>query len=446
MKKINIFIDGSYYSKLWNFMMTEHLPFQYIMNWKKFDYYLCKFISNEEGTSIDDYIINQTTICLTQELECEFNEQFLDILKNNEISISYGSKDLTEKREIRQLLTWETCESYYKDSFDYAVFILDSNNYIPVIDGLRREGVKSIIFFLSDISNPQTQIFKFADYAIDFEYLFNEKIDMDANKVFIRRVINNNSKESDKRFYKFVKNNDKNQVNFYIHRSIGLKLDINQGKVIANDIEVRSEINNPIKLYSYSYDGIKYYICIKTIDDFINIMKSGIPLKNNIETMVIDTTNTNQNLVAYYFDAVTDYSWITFPKTELLFSYNQDCSHVSKKEQYKLLIEEESKKTFIQADTKEETLAIIKRAAEEHLLIDGYIENIMNGGYSVDVGHNIKGFLPLGKADPGMITDTTVLIGVTSKFYIEELDLENFNLVLNRKKYIKEYVAASNIV
>ncbi len=430
MRKINYFIDGIYYSKLWKFMMKDHLPFQYVLNWNNLEKYIFTYLSEKENCPTDEFYTNEKALYFPHSIERSFNEKFFESLINNNITIKYS--DNGRKNTIEHLFTWDTATSYYETPFDYAVFIIQNNEYIPIIEGLRREGVKSVVLFLSDISKDSGSLLKAADYSLDFEYLFNVKNDIEAKSVFIRRIIDNNVRESDKRFYKYLKSAPENkQFIFYVHRSLRLQLNIKRNILIASDIELNSEIENPIKLILYTYDGLKYYRCFRKFEEFKEIISSGIEIKNNVETLVIDATSDSQYLIEYYFNSTLNTEFISFPVNET--------KGTSKKDLYKTFIENEKNTAFHELKDYTETIKSIKFAFDNQTVISGHIEKTVNGGYTVNIGQGIKGFLPLGKADSIMISDLESLIGVTSSFYVEELVLgEKFNLVLNRKNYVKK--------
>jgi len=78
-------------------------------------------------------------------------------------------------------------------------------------------------------------------------------------------------------------------------------------------------------------------------------------------------------------------------------------------------------------------------AFKEHKPVDGLIEKEVKGGYEVDLGHGLKGFLPSSKADIQRLEKTDILVGQTAKFYLERLYSEKkINIILNRRKWMEE--------
>ncbi|HNX73181.1 MAG TPA: 30S ribosomal protein S1 [Spirochaetales bacterium] len=85
----------------------------------------------------------------------------------------------------------------------------------------------------------------------------------------------------------------------------------------------------------------------------------------------------------------------------------------------------------------------IATAFKEHTPVDGKIEKEVKGGFEVDIGHGLKGFLPSSKADIQRIEKGDYLIGLTSKFYLERLYSDKkVNIILNRRKWMEEDIDA----
>jgi len=85
----------------------------------------------------------------------------------------------------------------------------------------------------------------------------------------------------------------------------------------------------------------------------------------------------------------------------------------------------------------------IATAFKEHKPVDGTIEKEVKGGFEVDIGHGLKGFLPSSKADIQRIEKGDYLVGLTCKFYLERLYSEKkINIILNRRKWMEEDIDA----
>ncbi len=82
---------------------------------------------------------------------------------------------------------------------------------------------------------------------------------------------------------------------------------------------------------------------------------------------------------------------------------------------------------------------MIANSFKDHLPVEGTIEKEIKGGFEVDLGHGLKGFLPASKADVQRIEKGDKLIGLKTMFYLERLYSEKkVNIVLNRRKWMEE--------
>jgi small subunit ribosomal protein S1 len=81
----------------------------------------------------------------------------------------------------------------------------------------------------------------------------------------------------------------------------------------------------------------------------------------------------------------------------------------------------------------------VSNAFKDHLSVEGTIDKEIKGGFEVDLGHGLRGFLPASKADVQRVEKGDKLIGVKSQFYLERLYSEKkVNIVLNRRKWMEE--------
>ena len=84
----------------------------------------------------------------------------------------------------------------------------------------------------------------------------------------------------------------------------------------------------------------------------------------------------------------------------------------------------------------------IKDAFQEGTPVKGKITKSVKGGFEVTLGPDLKGFLPISKADVVKIEDPVPYIGMSSMFFIERVYSEKkVNIVLNRRKYMTEELA-----
>ncbi|MFI3257335.1 MAG: S1 RNA-binding domain-containing protein, partial [Spirochaetales bacterium] len=77
----------------------------------------------------------------------------------------------------------------------------------------------------------------------------------------------------------------------------------------------------------------------------------------------------------------------------------------------------------------------LKQAYADKTLVEGTVEKSVKGGFEVNFGADIRGFLPLSQADTHKIVKPEKLVGTTSLFYIDRLYTERkANIVANRRK------------
>ena len=83
----------------------------------------------------------------------------------------------------------------------------------------------------------------------------------------------------------------------------------------------------------------------------------------------------------------------------------------------------------------------LRQAAQDKTPVDGKICKVIKGGFEVDLGSDIKAFLPVSQSDSQKVEKTEKLIGLKSKFYIERLYTDSkANIVVNRRKYLEESI------
>jgi small subunit ribosomal protein S1 len=81
----------------------------------------------------------------------------------------------------------------------------------------------------------------------------------------------------------------------------------------------------------------------------------------------------------------------------------------------------------------------VSNAFKDHLPVEGTIDKEIKGGFEVNIGHGLRGFLPASKADVQRVEKGDKLIGIKSQFYLERLYSEKkVNIVLNRRKWMEE--------
>jgi len=83
----------------------------------------------------------------------------------------------------------------------------------------------------------------------------------------------------------------------------------------------------------------------------------------------------------------------------------------------------------------------IANAFKDHLPVEGTITKEVKGGFEVNLGHGLTGFLPLSKADIQRLEKGSELVGTQAKFYLERLYSDKkINIILNRRKLMEEEI------
>ncbi|MBN2533814.1 MAG: 30S ribosomal protein S1 [Spirochaetales bacterium] len=83
----------------------------------------------------------------------------------------------------------------------------------------------------------------------------------------------------------------------------------------------------------------------------------------------------------------------------------------------------------------------LKKSFNEKLPVEGKIARSIKGGYEIDMGYNVRAFMPLSKADVKHITDLSELLNKESLFRIERLYSEGkINIILSRRAWLEEEI------
>ena len=83
----------------------------------------------------------------------------------------------------------------------------------------------------------------------------------------------------------------------------------------------------------------------------------------------------------------------------------------------------------------------LRQAFQDKVPVEGTIDKVVKGGYEVNLGSDIRAFLPISQSDSQKVEKAEKLLGVKSKFYVERLYSENkANVVVNRRKYLEESI------
>jgi len=81
----------------------------------------------------------------------------------------------------------------------------------------------------------------------------------------------------------------------------------------------------------------------------------------------------------------------------------------------------------------------LRIAFDEHKPVQGTIVHKIKGGYEVDLGNDIRAFLPLSKVDVKRPSENSDYVGVKSLFYIDRLYAKGkTNIVVSRRDWMEE--------
>jgi small subunit ribosomal protein S1 len=81
----------------------------------------------------------------------------------------------------------------------------------------------------------------------------------------------------------------------------------------------------------------------------------------------------------------------------------------------------------------------LRIAFDDHKPVQGTIAHKIKGGYEVDLGNDIRAFLPLSKVDVKRPTENSDYVGVKSNFYIDRLYAKGkTNIVVSRRDWMEE--------
>jgi len=81
----------------------------------------------------------------------------------------------------------------------------------------------------------------------------------------------------------------------------------------------------------------------------------------------------------------------------------------------------------------------LRIAFDEHKPVQGTIAHKIKGGYEVDLGNEIRAFLPLSKVDVKRPSENSDYVGVKSSFYVDRLYAKGkTNIVVSRRDWLEE--------
>ena len=81
----------------------------------------------------------------------------------------------------------------------------------------------------------------------------------------------------------------------------------------------------------------------------------------------------------------------------------------------------------------------LRQAFQDKSAVEGTIEKIIKGGFDVNLGADVRAFLPISQSDVQKVDKPEKLLGVKARFYVERLYSDNkVNIVVNRRKCMEE--------
>jgi small subunit ribosomal protein S1 len=81
----------------------------------------------------------------------------------------------------------------------------------------------------------------------------------------------------------------------------------------------------------------------------------------------------------------------------------------------------------------------LRQAFQDHTPVEGTIERHVKGGFDVNLGAQVRAFLPISQSDSQRVDKPEKFIGLTSQMYVERLYSDGkVNIVVNRRKWLEE--------
>ena len=81
----------------------------------------------------------------------------------------------------------------------------------------------------------------------------------------------------------------------------------------------------------------------------------------------------------------------------------------------------------------------LKQAFQDHSIVSGVIDKLVKGGYEVNLGADMRAFLPISQSDVQKVDKPEKFLGLKAQFHIERLYSDGkVNIVVNRRKFLEE--------
>ncbi|NPD72542.1 30S ribosomal protein S1 [Oceanispirochaeta sp. M1] len=86
----------------------------------------------------------------------------------------------------------------------------------------------------------------------------------------------------------------------------------------------------------------------------------------------------------------------------------------------------------------------LRDAFQDHKTVKGKVAKSIKGGFEVDLGIEVRAFIPISKMDLHRIEEPEEYVGLESEFYIERLyNDKKVNIVLSRRELLEETLSAA---
>jgi small subunit ribosomal protein S1 len=83
----------------------------------------------------------------------------------------------------------------------------------------------------------------------------------------------------------------------------------------------------------------------------------------------------------------------------------------------------------------------LRQAFQDHTPVEGTVEKQVKGGYDVNLGAQVKAFLPISQSDVQKVDKPEKLLGLKTQMYVERLYSDGkVNIVVNRRKWMEEEI------
>ncbi len=84
----------------------------------------------------------------------------------------------------------------------------------------------------------------------------------------------------------------------------------------------------------------------------------------------------------------------------------------------------------------------LRKAHQENMPVTGTIAKSIKGGFEVDLGYDVRGFLPLSKTDVHRVENPEEYVGLESEFLLDRMYSDNkLKIVLSRRGWLEQEIA-----